>query len=80
MALVRCLPVPRRRSGFAHREPRNGGVPKCSHPRVKDAFLVVLDMGSRIADEIEGGCHEAMHFGIDRGALRCALSYSRHNP
>src|SRR5258708_3834339 len=51
--------------------------PKCSHPRVKEAFLVeMLEIGPHIADENEGGCHEATHFCINRGALRCALSYS----
>src|SRR5260370_6717239 len=54
---VRHLPVPRRRFGFAHPEPLRKGVfpsvpTKCSHPRIKAAFLVeMLKIGPHTADE-----------------------------
>src|SRR5437660_1509521 len=49
---------------------------KCPQTRVKEALLLeMLGIGPHVADKKEGGCHEVAHFCIDRGALRCALSY-----
>src|SRR6266436_2410495 len=57
--------------------PRRRGKHSLFHPRIKEAFLVeMLEIGPHVADENEGGCHEATHFCIDRGALRRALSDS----
>ena len=59
-----------------HRGPTLRLCSEVSQARIKEALLLeMLDIGQRVADKKEGGCHEVAYLCIDRGGLRYAVCY-----